>query len=108
MRARGDAKRGSSNDRGYGARHRYGFREGVFAMWGDRCVMPVEVWLDGSKPPTLCGRRATHADHYPRDRRELVAAGLDADDPQYGRPLCEYHHNQHTGRTQGRLAKGHT
>lgn len=28
------------------------------------------------------------ADHYPRSRIDLVDAGMDANDPQYGRGLC--------------------
>ncbi|MFV2094839.1 hypothetical protein ACFHW1_05020 [Micromonospora sp. LOL_014] len=47
-----------------------------------------------------CLRPSTVADHWPRDRRELVAAGLDADDPQYGRGLCARCHNQHTAVAQ--------
>jgi 5-methylcytosine-specific restriction protein A len=43
---------------------------------------------------------ATVADHHPRSRRELQAAGLDPDDPAYGRGLCELHHNRHTARAQ--------
>jgi hypothetical protein len=69
----------------------------VFALYSDRCVADV----DGHK----CGRHATHADHYPLSRRQQIAAGLDPNDPCNGRPLCEHHHNQHTGRTQGPLAK---
>lgn len=107
MRARGDAKRGTSTQRGYGARHENYFRAGVFQIWGTRCVAPLEgETVTGEPIKTICGRRAIHADHYPRSRRELEAAGLDPDDPQHGRPLCPHHHNKHTGQTQGRLAKG--
>lgn len=110
MRARGDAKRGTSTQRGYGARHESVFRAGVFEIWGTRCVAPVgdpgDSVLIEKRQPLLCNRRAIHADHYPRSRRELEAAGLDPDDPQHGRPLCPHHHNKHTGQTQGRLAKG--
>ncbi len=49
----------------------------------------------------LCKVRvATHADHYPRGRDELVALGLDADDPQYGRGLCEGCDNRQTAARQ--------
>lgn len=102
MRANSDAKRGTSTERGYGARHEGKFRQGVFARYGTECVWA----FDDTDHPPLCGRHATHADHYPIDRRTLVGMGHDPDDPQHGRPLCEYHHNKHTGQTQGRLAKG--
>lgn len=98
QRANSDRARGSASERGYGEHHRGTFRNGVFAMWGDTCV-----WDVNGNP---CGRDATHADHHPHSRRELVALGHDPDDPQHGRPLCEHHHNRHTGMTQGRLAKG--
>ncbi|HEY9250797.1 MAG TPA: hypothetical protein VIO38_16770, partial [Rariglobus sp.] len=39
---------------------------------------------------TLClAARSTVADHYPTERRDLVAQGLDPNDPQYGRGLCK-------------------
>ena len=66
--------RPSAARRGYGTEHRDGFRLGVLAK------DPVCV---------LCHRApSTHADHWPRDRRELEALGLDPNDPQYGRGLC--------------------
>lgn len=45
----------------------------------------------------LCGIAwATVADHYPMSRRDLVDAGLDADDPKHGRGLCSSCHNRET------------
>lgn len=38
-------------------------------------------------------------------RKELVEAGLDPNEPDYGRALCESCHNSHTAKTQG-FAKG--
>lgn len=54
---------------------------------------------------TTCGAHATHADHHPQSRRELEAAGLNPNNPDYGRALCQRHHNQHTMSTQGPAAK---
>jgi 5-methylcytosine-specific restriction protein A len=98
-RARTDQKRGTAAQRGYNRQHDQVFRAGVFALYGDRCVMPSPFGYGH------CARPATHADHYPKSRRELEAAGDDPNDPRHGRPLCEHHHNSHTGRTQGPLAK---
>lgn len=42
--------------------------------------------------------RATVADHYPDERRDLVAAGLDPDDPARGRGLCKACHDRRTAR----------
>lgn len=46
-----------------------------------------------------CNEASTVADHHPRTRRELQDAGLNPNDPQYGRGLCTPHHNTHTART---------
>lgn len=81
-----EQSRGSAKARGYGRRHRRRFREGVLAR------DPICV---------LCMRRpSTEADHYPRSRRELVADGLDADDPQHGRGLCKPCHSAETAAHQ--------
>lgn len=78
---------GNSNARGYGQRHRDRFRRGV---------------LDAQPVCVLCRRApATEADHWPRTRRELVTAGLDADDPQHGRGLCKPCHSRETATTPG-------
>lgn len=48
----------------------------------------------------LCKRApSVHAEHWPLSRRELVAAGLDLDDPQHGR-LCGPCHSKHTASEQ--------
>jgi len=45
----------------------------------------------------LCLRaRATVADHFPIERRDLVAMGLDPNDPARGRGLCKACHDRHT------------
>ena len=55
----------------------------------------------------LCGAIATVADHYPTSRRDLVAQGLDPNDPTRGRGLCAPCHNKHTANTQGGAANFH-
>jgi len=46
----------------------------------------------------LCHLAAsTVADHYPTERRDLVAAGLDPDDPSRGRGICKPCHDRVTG-----------
>ncbi|GMA26185.1 restriction endonuclease [Luteimicrobium album] len=55
----------------------------------------------------LCmSARATVADHYPTERRDLVDMGLDPDDPARGRGLCKPCHDKKTARTMpGGFAK---
>ena len=43
---------------------------------------------------------ATVADHWPKSRKELVALGMDPDDPQYGRGLCAPCHSSETAQHQ--------
>lgn len=85
-----DQARGSATERGYTGRGHRRFRLAVLRR--DRCCV-------------LCAAEhrftpATVADHFPRSRRELLAAGLDPNDPRYGRGLCEAHHNSETARHQ--------
>jgi 5-methylcytosine-specific restriction protein A len=48
----------------------------------------------------ICGLAAsTIADHHPTERRDLLAAGLDPNDPARGRGLCATCHNKHTARS---------
>lgn len=78
--------RGTARQRGYGTRHEQQFRAAVLAR------DPVCV---------LCRTApARHADHHPRSRRDLAAAGLDPDDPQHGRGLCGPCHSRETAREQ--------
>lgn len=87
-RTAAEQQRGTAEQRGYGRQHRTRFRAGVLAR-DPTCRYP-----DG------CGARSTVADHWPRSRRDLVALGLDPDDPQHGRGLCATHHSQETARLQ--------
>lgn len=42
---------------------------------------------------------STVADHWPDERRDLVNAGLDPDEPSRGRGLCKKCHDRHTAAT---------
>ena len=81
-----DLARGDAAQRGYGQRHRTLFREAILAR------DPV---------CQLCLRAlSTVADHWPTSRRDLVALGLDPDDPIYGRGLCKRCHDRETAVNQ--------
>lgn len=85
-RREADTARGTATDRGYTSRGHQRFRRLVLRR------DPICV---------LCGRAAaTVADHHPRSRRELTAAGLNPDDPQHGRGLCKPCHDRETARHQ--------
>ena len=81
-----DRERGTAAQRGYGREHRDRFREGVLSR-NPICVLCHAAW-------------ATVADHWPKDRRQLVAEQLDPNDPQYGRGLCASCHGRHTAEAQ--------
>ena len=58
------------------------------------------VVLDRDQICTMCGVAwSTVADHYPVERRDLVAQGLDPNDPDRGRGLCKPCHDTHTAST---------
>lgn len=63
---------------------------------------PRCVCTDGSHDhgPTMCGQVATVADHYPTERVDLIAQGLDPNDPARGRGLCKRCHDKHTAATK--------
>lgn len=83
-RAEGDkARRPHGNP--YATRGHRGFREQVLAR-DPICVLCLAA-------------RSTVADHYPTERRDLVAQGLDPDDPARGRGLCVPCHDRHTAAT---------
>ena len=95
-KAKAERKRGSSAQRGYGTQHRTRFRAAVL----DR--NPVCVCTEASHEHRgPCGQPSVHADHHPRSRRELAAAGLDPDDPRHGRGLCHSCHSKETAHTPG-------
>lgn len=89
--AKAEALRGTSSQRGYGSRHRTTFRTSVIAR--DPSCVCTTAGHDHGQP---CGAPSRHADHHPRDRRELVADGEDPDDPKHGRGLCGPCHSRET------------
>lgn len=92
-KAKAEAKRGSAASRGYGTQHRRRFRAAVLERQ-PTCVCTEEEHGHGSP----CGQPSLHADHHPLDRRELVARGMDPDDPRHGRGLCQRCHSKVTAR----------
>ena len=81
-----DRLRGTAGERGYTSKGHQRFRRAVLRR------DPVCV---------LCQLQAsTVADHYPISRRDLVAAGLDPNDPARGRGLCATCHGQETVRNE--------
>lgn len=85
-RREAEQRRGSARQRGYGKGHETRFRPGVLAR------DPVCVLCDNAP--------SVHADHWPLDRRELTARGLDPDDPKHGRGLCGPCHSSETAQHQ--------
>ena len=94
-RRQAEAKRGSARQRGYGREHEQRFRPGVLAKH-PACVCTEQSHGHG----TPCGQQSKHADHWPLDRRELVARGLDPNDPKHGRGLCQPCHSKATAEAQ--------
>lgn len=73
-RKQADKARGTAAHRGYNSRGHKDFRAAV---------------LNASPLCSLCGREfALVADHYPLGRDELIARGMNPNDPAYGRGLC--------------------
>jgi 5-methylcytosine-specific restriction protein A len=81
-----DQARGTAADRGYDTTHRRRFRRAVLRR------DPICVRCHA--------RPATVADHHPTSRRDLVAAGLDPNDPAHGRGLCAPCHSAETAQHQ--------
>jgi 5-methylcytosine-specific restriction protein A len=85
-RSEAEQRRGTARQRGYGGQHETRFRPGVLAK-NPTCV--------------LCGTAPSkHADHWPLSRRDLVAQGLDPNDPKHGRGLCQPCHARSTAEHQ--------
>lgn len=84
--AEADRRRGNSSERGYSSRGHQAFRRAV--LHENPVCIACHI------------RPSTDADHYPRDRRELVELGLNANDPQYGRALCHSCHSKATAANQ--------
>ncbi len=90
-----EQRRGSASARGYGRAHRLGFRPKVLL---DQPLCQCDDTSHGHTAPCLIP--STVADHWPRDRRELVRLSLNPNDPRYGRGLCTSCHNKHTADAQ--------
>ena len=86
--------RGTASQRGYGHKHRTGFRAAVLRR------DPLCRCTDDHRGH--CGGLAasTDADHHPLDRRELERRGLDPNDPERGRGLCAACHRWSTSQAQ--------
>lgn len=95
-KGKAEQARGSAASRGYGHRHRTRFRADVLR---DHPVCQCEA-TDHYHQPGVCVAWSEHADHYPLSRRDLVARGLDPDDPQHGRGLCGRCHSAETAKAQ--------
>jgi 5-methylcytosine-specific restriction protein A len=55
----------------------------------------------------LChAKPSVHADHWPIDKKTLIARGLDSNDPKYGRGLCAECHNRSTALEHGGFGTG--
>lgn len=83
------------NGNPYSNRGHRSFREQVLVR-DPVCTQHLHDDGDGGE----CFEFATVADHYPRSRADLVAAGLDPNDPRHGRGLCKRHHDRLTARHQ--------
>lgn len=90
-----DKRRGTRQERGYSKAHATRFRPGVLRK-NPLCVCTDMAHGHGPE----CLAPSTVADHHPMDKRELIARGLDDNDPRYGRGLCKACHDHHTARAQ--------
>lgn len=88
-----ETTRGTARQRGYGRGHR-AFRSRVLAR--DPYCVCDDTSHDNHSGRGTCYARATVADHWPRSRRELVAAGENPNDPRFGRGLCASCHSKVT------------
>lgn len=90
-----DRRRGTARERGYRGAHVTRFRPAVLRR-DPMCVCTDEAHGHGP----ACLIQSTVADHHPLSRRELVARGLDPNDPRHGRGLCKPCHDRHTSTAQ--------
>jgi 5-methylcytosine-specific restriction protein A len=74
----------------YGPGHRTRFRPGVLK----RDPVCACTGCTGHAGP--CTRASEVADHWPFDRVDLIARGMDPDDPEHGRGLCKGCHDRWT------------
>ena len=79
----------------YNTRGHQWFRSRVLAR-DPRCTCTGQC----GRHTGLCGKPSTVADHYPTERVDLIAMGLDPNDPQYGRGICKACHDAKTARSK--------
>ena len=92
--AKAESKRRPNGNPYSTSAHRLGFRAPVLAM------QPYcQCAGDCARHVGLCAQPSTVADHWPTERRDLVDAGLDPNDPRYGRGLCVTCHNRWTAQS---------
>ncbi|MCA1218687.1 holin [Streptomyces sp. 8L] len=97
-RSEAEQRRGTARQRGYGRQHEQRFRPAVLKC-DPICTCPGCTSCQPTKG-RACSRASVHADHWPVDRRTLVARGLDPNDPSRGRGLCPPCHSSHTAAEQ--------
>jgi 5-methylcytosine-specific restriction enzyme A len=91
-RRKSDQRRGTARQRGYDQQHEVTFRRAVLRR-DPVCTCTGQDVHDHGEG---CTRPSQHADHHPVDRRELVARGLNPNDPTRGRGLCARCHSSET------------
>lgn len=94
-KAKADRLRGTATERGYTGRGHRAFHRAVLRR-DPRCV--CDDTSHGHGVP--CWQPSTDADHHPVSRRDLVAAGLNPNDPRRGRGLCGTCHDKATAANQ--------
>ncbi len=96
-RSEAERQRGSAHQRGYGGKAWNTSRRVVLAR-DPLCVCADDGHgHDGRQ----CGEASTVSDHWPHERRDLVAAGVpDPDAPHRMRGCCAHCHNRKTGATR--------
>lgn len=95
-RAESDRRRGTARERGYGKAHTNRFRPGVLRR-DPQCQCTPDHPAHHGQP---CPQPSTVADHWPKDRHQLVAEGADPNDPTHGRGLCAPCHSWQTTQHQ--------
>lgn len=95
-RAEAEQHRGTARQRGYGTEHVTRFRTAVLRRDPQCQCTPDHPAHEGDR----CPGASTVADHWPLDRRALVAQGEDPDSPIHGRGLCASCHGWQTAMHQ--------
>lgn len=92
-----EQRRGSAYQRGYGGKAWQTSRDAVLAR--DPACVCKDTGHDHDGRP--CGQPSSVSDHYPHERKDLVAAGVpDPDAPHRMRGTCKTCHDRKTGVTR--------